>query len=416
MVLALHVHPGEFAGDAGQIDGEGILTEKIDIRIAFQERFGTLPSIIARAPGRVNLLGEHVDYNDGFVLPVAIDRAIYLAASPTTTGTVTLHALDLNEQVTFSVEKLFTKQNLNGEVLPGWALYPAGVAWSLQEAGFEVKGMQAVFTSDVPMGAGLSSSAALEVGFAVLWQAIGGWQVERLKLAQLCQRAENQYVGVNCGLMDQFASACGVKGHALFFDTRNLEWQPAPLFPATVIVIADSGVRHSLSTSAYNERRAACEQAVTLLKKYKPDIQALRDISPVEFAAYSIYLPETIRKRAEHVVKEIARVESALSALRRNDEQAFGALMYSGHTSLSKLYEVSTPELDTLVNLARNLPGCIGARLTGAGFGGCTVNLIHQEATQKFILELGNGYARATSRQAQVYLCHASQGATVQLT
>ena len=390
------------------------MAEKIDIRVAFQEHFGTQAAFIARAPGRVNLLGEHVDYNDGFVLPVAIDRAVYLAASPTTDNTVTLHALDLNEQVTFSIENLSTKQDLNGAALPHWALYPAGVAWSLQEAGFEITGLRAVITSDVPIGAGLSSSAALEVGFAVVWQAIGGWQIARVELAQLCQRAENRYVGVNCGLMDQFASACGVEGHALFFDTRSLEWQPAPLFPATAIIVADSGVRHSLTTSAYNERRAACEQAVTLLKKYKPDIQALRDISPVEFAAYSTYLPETIRKRAEHVVKEIARVESALSALRRNDEQAFGALMYSGHASISKLYEVSTPELDTLVDLARNLPGCIGARLTGGGFGGCTVNLVHQEAAQKFMRSLEEGYTQATGRQAQAYLCHASQGATVQ--
>jgi len=390
------------------------VADKNDIRVTFREHFGTQPAFIARAPGRVNLLGEHVDYNDGFVLPVAIDRAVYLAASPTPDNMVTVHALDLNEQVTFSIKELSTKQDLKGATLPDWALYPAGVAWSLHEAGLEISGLRAVITSDVPIGAGLSSSAALEVGFAVVWQALGGWQIARVELAQFCQRAENRYVGVNCGLMDQFASACGVEGHALFFDTRSLEWQPAPLFPATAIIVADSGVRHSLTTSAYNERRAACEQAVTLLKKYKPDIQALRDISPVEFAAYSVYLPETIRKRAEHVVKEIARVESALSALRRNDEQAFGALMYSGHASISKLYEVSTPELDTLVELARNLPGCIGARLTGGGFGGCTVNLVHQDVAQRFIRSLEEGYTRATDRQAQVYLCHASQGATVQ--
>jgi galactokinase len=251
------------------------------------------------------------------------------------------------------------------------------------------------------------------VGFAVLWQALGGWQVEALRLAQLCQRAENAYVGVSCGLMDQFASACGIEGHALYLDTRSLEWQPAPLPGGIAIVIADSGVRRSLTTSAYNERRAACEKAVKLLRQYMPNITALRDVPTTEFAAYSLYLPDEVRRRAEHVIKEIARVESALSALQREDRQALGALMYAGHKSLRDLYEVSTPELDTLVELSRDLPGCIGARLTGAGFGGCTVNLVEGEHAQDFIQGLAQGYQKTTGRQAQVYLCRASQGAEI---
>ena len=249
------------------------------------------------------------------------------------------------------------------------------------------------------------------MAFSIAWQALGGWQASPLKLAQISQRAENAYVGVSCGLMDQFASACGEAGHALFFDTRSLEWQPAPLPPGTAIVIADSGVRRSLSTSEYNERRAACEKAVALLRPYLPEIKALRDVHSTEFAAYAPYLPETVRKRAEHVVKEIQRVESALSALHRQDKQAFGALMYASHNSLRNLYEVSTPELDTLVELARNLPGVIGARLTGAGFGGCTVNLIEASSAREFIHSLESGYQQKTGRQAQVYLCEASAGA-----
>jgi galactokinase len=380
---------------------------------AFIERFGRPPTLVARAPGRVNLLGEHVDYNEGPVLPAAIDRAVYIAAAPSGDACARLLALDLDRQADLRLEALDARLDAQGQPLPGWARYPAGVAWVLQQEGLGTPGVLAAYTSDIPIGSGLSSSAAVEVGFAVLWQALGGWSLERLALAQLCQRAENQYVGVSCGLMDQFASACGVEGHALYFDTRSLEWEAAPIPPGLALVIADSGVRRSLSHSGYNERRAACEQAVRELQAYLPHIRSLRDVATTELAAYAPYLSEIPRKRAEHVVKEIARVGSALSALKRNDRQALGALMYAGHKSLRDLYEVSTPELDALVELTRHLPGCIGARLTGAGFGGCTVNLVEIEHAQAFIDGLKAGYQQATGRQAQVYLCRASQGATI---
>ena len=376
----------------------------------FTERFGRAPALVVRAPGRVNLLGEHVDYNDGPVLPAAIDRAVYIAAAPSGDDCSRLHALDLGKQVDLSPGGLDVRLDAAGDPLPGWARYPAGVAWVLQQEELPTPGVLAAYTSDVPIGSGLSSSAAVEVGFAALWQVLGGWRLERLALAQLCQRAENQYVGVSCGLMDQFASACGVEGHALYFDTRSLEWEPAPIPPGIALVIADSGVRRSLTHSGYNERRAACEQAVRELQAFQPRITSLRDVATTELAAYSPYLSEIPRKRAEHVVKEIARVGSAVSALHRGDRQALGALMYAGHNSLRNLYEVSTPELDTLVDLTRHLPGCIGARLTGAGFGGCTINLVETDQAQNFITQLRDGYLHATGRQAQVYLCHASQG------
>jgi galactokinase len=235
-----------------------------------------------------------------------------------------------------------------------------------------------------------------------------------MTIARLCQKAENLYVGVNCGLMDQFASAHGQEGHCLYFDTRSLEWEPVPLPAGMAIVVADSNVRRSLSNSAYNERRAACEEAVRLLRQYMPEIRSLRDVSPVDFAAYSEYLPEVVRMRADHVVHEIARVHSAVSALRREDVQAFGALMFAGHASLRDLYEVSIPELDALVEIARDQPGCVGARLTGAGFGGCTVNLVVETKAPQFIQGLKEGYLRRTGREAQVYLCRASQGAMAQ--
>jgi galactokinase len=213
--------------------------------------------------------------------------------------------------------------------------------------------------------------------------------------------------------MDQFASAHGVAGHALYFDTRDLTWEPIALPPETSIVIADSGVRHSLSNSAYNQRRSECEQAVEILRKYIPGMNSLRDISPAEFAAYSEFLPNVIRRRAEHIVKEIARVGTAVIALRRGETRNFGALMFAGHASLRDLYEVSVPELDILVDIARGLPGCYGARLTGAGFGGCTVNLVEESQTPGFIENLHYEYKQRTGRESQVYLCKASDGASI---
>ena len=383
----------------------------MDMEHQFVEQFGNPAQFMTRAPGRVNLLGEHVDYNQGVVLPVAIDRAVNLLATPTSDGMVNLAALDLDQQVTFRLSEVEKRCDLDGKPLPGWSHYPAGVAWALQEAGLEIAGMQAVYHSDVPIGSGLSSSAAVEVAFASTWQALSNWQVSQLELAQICQKAENKYVGVSSGLMDQFASVCGVEGHVLCFDTRSLEWSSFHMPPNTAIVIADSGMRRSLASSAYNDRRAACEQAVQLLKQYLPQIQSLRDVSTVEFAAYSSYLPEEVAKRAEHVVKEIHRVDQAIIALRREDAQMFGGYMYASHKSLRDLYEVSIPELDILVDIARGLPGIYGARLTGAGFGGCTVNLINKSQADAFVDGLRQGYREKTSREAQVYLCQASRGA-----
>ncbi|OGO29360.1 MAG: galactokinase [Chloroflexi bacterium RBG_16_52_11] len=386
--------------------------DRASLLSTFYQTFAVQAEILARAPGRVNLLGEHVDYNDGAVLPVAIDRSVLIAARATRQDIVHLNALDLGKRASFSLSSVEKKEDLAGQPLPAWAHYPAGVAWSLQQAGYALRGLDLVYTSEVPIGAGLSSSAAVEVGFGMLWNSLCDLGISRLALAQLCKRAENDYVGLACGLMDQFASACGVAGHALYFDTRSLEWHPLPLPSGTAVVIADSGVRRSLKESAYNERRQSCEQAVELLRKYLPAIQSLRDVSPTEFAAYGYYLPEIVQRRAEHVIKEIARVNSAVNALQRQDAAAFGALMYAGHVSLRDLYQVSIPALDALVEIARRLSGCLGARLTGAGFGGCTVNLVEDDRVQMFIEDLKNAYHRQTGLQAQVYLCQASAGAS----
>lgn len=386
-----------------------MITDKLTT--LFKEQYGIAPRWMARAPGRVNMLGEHVDYNDGMVLPAAIDRAVYLAAAPTEDETVHLYAADLGQSVSFRLSQLDEKVEIQGDPLPSWAKYPAGVAWALQRSGLLVKGVRVVYTSDVPIGSGLSSSAAVEMAFAALWQKLGGWKLDKIELAKKGQIAENQYVGVSTGLMDQFASTCGVKGHLLYFDTRSLEWEPIPLPPNTAIVIADSGVRRSLVGSAYNDRRAACEKAVELLRSYLPEIRSLRDVSTVAFAAYSEFLPEEIRKRAEHVVKEIHRVEQAVLILRRGEASLFGGLMYAGHASLRDLYEVSCPELDILVNATRQIPGCYGARLTGAGFGGCTVNLVAADRAEDFVRALHDIYLEKTGRDAAIYICQASDGA-----
>jgi galactokinase len=383
----------------------------MDLAHHFIQQYGVSATVETRAPGRVNLLGEHVDYNQGIVLPAAIDRAVSLMAKASSDDRVSLAALDLEQQVAFRLSEVEKRCDIEGKPLPGWALYPAGVAWALQKASLAIPGMQVVYHSDVPIGSGLSSSAAVEVAFASTWQALSNWQVDQLELAQICQKAENQYVGVSSGLMDQFTSACGVEGHVLCFDTRSLEWSALDMPPSTAIVIADSGIRRSLASSAYNDRRAACERAVKLLQKYLPQIQSLRDVSTVEFAAYSPYLPTEVAKRAEHVVKEIHRVDQAIIALRRGDARMFGGFMYASHKSLRDLYEVSIPELDSLVNIARGLPGIYGARLTGAGFGGCTVNLVDERQASVFMEGLRGEYREKTGRDAQVYLCQASRGA-----
>lgn len=365
------------------------------------------------APGRVNLLGEHVDYNDGFVLPAAIDRTVKIAANPRGDRLVHLTALDLDDAVTFDLDHLEQKVDSTGKDLPGWAKYPAGVAWVLQRHGYRLTGIDAWFTSDVPIGSGLSSSAAVEVAFATLWRAMGGWQSDQMTIARLCQEAENKYVGVNSGLMDQFASAHGIADHALYLDTRSLDWRPVSIPQGLSIVIADSKVRRSLANSAYNERRASCEEAVRLLQRDLPGIRALRDVTPKQFHRLAGKLPEITRKRAQHIVEECARVEEAVQKLESGDAVGFGKLMYAGHASLRDLYEVSCTELDTLVEIASTLPGCVGARLTGAGFGGCTVNLVEDDQAGAFIEQLKTRYKAASGKQADVYLCRASQGPTV---
>ena len=377
----------------------------------YQQRFGKPPAYLSMAPGRVNILGEHVDYNDGFVLPAAIDRATWVAFSPAENETHTLLAADFNAESQFTFEGIAQKTDQQGDPLPEWARYPAGMAWALSQAGYGTPPIMAVFASDIPRGSGLSSSASIEMAFAVAWSVVGGWTLPPMQRALLGQKAENDYVGVSCGIMDQFASACGVEDKLLLLDCRSLEWQLLPIPEHVALVIADTSVRRKLTTSGYNERRQACEEAVRILSTDLPGITALRDVSLTDFNRLSAKLPSLVEKRARHVVEEIDRSQRAIPLLEQGNIHEFGRIMNDCHISLRDLYQVSIPELNIMVEIAQELPGCLGARLTGAGFGGCTVNLVQKEIAPSFSIQLAEAYQQKTGLKPEITICRASQGA-----
>jgi galactokinase len=377
----------------------------------FQQKFGNKHAGLAVAPGRVNLLGEHVDYNDGLVLPAAIDRETYIAFAPSDSDRTTLVAADFSEEVVFTPESIPAKTSADGLPLVEWARYPAGIAWALTGAGLTAPAMNAVIASDVPRDAGLSSSASVEMAFAIAWQTLGGWALPPMERALLGKKAENQYVGVHCGIMDQFASACGVADKLLLLDCRSLAWQTLPLPENVAIVIANTSVPRKLTASGYNDRRQSCEEAVKILAQSLPGIKALRDVSVDDFNRLCGQLPALVERRARHVVEELERSRRAIPLLENGDIRGFGQIMNRCHVSLRDLYEVSIPELDALVEIAQSLPGCLGARLTGAGFGGCTVNLVEKSDAAVFAETLGRRYFQATSLKPEIYICRASAGA-----
>ena len=384
----------------------------------FRQRFGKEPAFVALAPGRVNILGEHVDFNDGFVLPAAIDRATYIAFAPATSERSTLVAADFGEEASFTLASIPTKTNADGAPLAEWAYYPAGVAWALMDAGINFAAIDAVYAPDVPRGAGLSSSASVEMVFATAWQTLStvegdGWVLPPMQSALLGQKAENKYVGVNCGIMDQFASACGVSDKLLLLDCRSLEWQTLPVPEDVAIIIADTSVRRKLTDGEYNKRRQACEDAVKILSQHLPNVRALRDVSVDDFNRLSDQLPAVVEKRARHVVEEIERSRRAIPLLEQGKIREFGQIMNECHASLRDLYEVSIPELNVMVEIAQSLPGCHGARLTGAGFGGCTANLVEKSVAEAFAAKLARQYEAKTGLKPEIYICKASDGARV---
>jgi galactokinase len=366
------------------------------------------------SPGRVNLLGEHVDYNGGPVLPVAIDRAVSLWANARSENIFTIRTVDLDQEVTFSTESLQGHTDIEGKPLAHWANYPAGVIWAAQENKLPIQGFDAIFSSNVPIGSGLSSSAALQIAFAAQLREISKWKIDNMEMAKMCQQAENAYVGVNSGIMDQFACANGVENSALYLNTDTMNWFPVPLPEDLAIIIADSKIRRSLATSAYNERRGSCGEALAILQQHIPDLQYLGQVQPETFEAFAKALPAIPYKRAKHVVEECQRVEKAVNFLKSGDVIAFGELMKQGHESLKTLYEVSLPEIDVLVDIANQSALCFGSRLTGAGFGGCTVSLVPQKHAKEFMEYLKTNYKNRTGLDADIYACKARPGAWVE--
>ncbi|MBN1267052.1 MAG: galactokinase [Anaerolineales bacterium] len=374
------------------------------IRKVFQDTYNAKPEIIVRAPGRVNLIGEHTDYNDGFVLPMAINRAIYFAARPRADRQVRLHFSDFNTTEIFNPETLEKGPSAPVE-------YIKGVASQFEFEKIEIPGLDGVFAGDIPISAGLSSSAALELAAARVFCALADIPWEPVRMAKLAQRAENEWVGMNCGIMDQLISAIGEKDKALLIDCRSLQTTQTTLPGNVTVFVMDTGTRrsgHGLVDSAYSERRAQCEEAARVLK-----VPALRDCSLDYLEANRDLLDPLVYRRARHVVTENQRTLEAQRVLAAGDPAAMGKLMNESHASLQYDFEVSTPALDTMADLARSFPGCYGARMTGGGFGGCAVAIVQSEDAAEFQQQVALEYENQLQIKPQLYACRASEGVSL---
>jgi galactokinase len=375
------------------------------LRLTFLELYSREPRLFW-APGRVNLIGEHTDYNDGFVLPMAIDAGTVVAAASRNDRIVRVRSANLDESAQFDLDRP------GEQVRHIWLDYVEGMARSLEELGFRLGGADLLMQSDVPLGAGLSSSAALEISVGLALLGLAGIDVDRRTLAQAGQRAEHNYVGIKCGIMDQYIASLGRSGHALLIDCRTLESTLIPMnLEGITVVVCDTRVKHALASSEYNLRREQCSRGVEILREVLPDIQALRDVSEAELERYQERLPELILKRCRHVVTENARTLAAADALKAGDLKIMGELMYASHTSLDRDYKVSCPELNLLVEIARSLDGVIGARMTGGGFGGCTVSLVDRSRLEAFRDDVTGRYLGAMGLTPSVYVFDASDGA-----
>lgn len=375
----------------------------------FKRRFDSTPTHVSIGPGRVNLIGEHTDYNDGFVLPVAIKRDVRLVLRPRADRQVYLYSLEYDAATEFSLDALA----YNHDSL--WANYVQGVAWALQEKGLPLTGLDAIISGNVPRASGLSSSAALEVASALAFLAASGQEgaLDGPQIALAAQRAENKFVGVNCGIMDQFISVLGAKDHALLIDCRTLEYKLVPVPENASIVIGNTKASRSLAGSAYNERRAQCEEGVARLQTVLPAIRALRDVTSQQLEEHRKLLSPIVYQRCHHVVGENERVMQTIAALERGDIGEVGRLMQASHASLRDDYEVSSSALDAMVEAMLNASGCYGARLTGAGFGGCAVALVQPGQEQAVADAVYEQYPKVTNIWPEVYTTQASAGARV---
>ncbi len=373
---------------------------------AFKKQFNAAPTFTARAPGRVNLIGEHTDYNDGFVLPMAINRDVTFVGAPRTDGVVRIHSLNFEQSAQFALESIH-KDDL------GWLNYVRGVADVLQKHGYELNGFDAVMHGDVPIASGLSSSAATELATIMAFKAVGGDHVRAINgvdAAKFAQQAENEFVGVNCGIMDQFISSLGKRDHALMIDCRSLAYELVPLPQGATVLVVDTKAPRTLAGSAYNARRAECEEGARRL-----GVKSLRDVSMSDFKLNQYSLPGLVMLRCAHVIMESKRVQDAVGAMKSGDLEQLGLLMNQSHESLRDLYEVSSKELDAVVEIAKAQEGVYGARMTGAGFGGCAIALVDNAHVDAVAQVMANEYPQRTGRTPSIYPCVASDGASYTL-
>lgn len=369
----------------------------------FQRLFGENPALHIVSPGRVNLIGEHTDYNEGFVLPAAIDKAIYLSVGPRTDNNIHFYAYDLAQTYTGSLSNIIPTNS--------WADYLLGVVTQFQSAGHALGGFNVVFGGTIPVGGGLSSSAAIENGVGFALNELFACNFSRLDLVRISKRAENEFVGVGVGVMDMFASMMGKKNHAIRLDCRSLDFVYAPLnLDGVKIVLCDTRVKHTLASSEYNTRRAECAAGVAVLQRFYPDIKNLRDVTMPMLDEHLKQAEPLLYQRCSYVVQENDRLLAGFTELEVGNLAAFGQRMYGSHEGLSQQYEVSCPELDLLVDIARPLPGVLGARMMGGGFGGCTINLVAEEHLAQFERIVSAQYARQTDKDPLIYVCTAEDG------
>jgi len=374
------------------------------LRSLHLSRFHSEPEIFA-APGRVNLIGEHTDYAEGFVMPAAIDFATLAAISPRTDGKIVIYSENFTEERTFDAAAL------PKSATDHWSDYPLGVIAILAGEGHRIPAFSLSLFGDVPLGSGLSSSAAIEVATELAVTSLLNVGYPGPEVARLCQRAENEFVGSSCGIMDQFISANGEENHALLLDCRDLSFRLAPIPENVALVIANTMVSHSVAGGEYTSRRAEVEEAASVIARHRPEVRFLRDANVDDLKKWGSEMSPNALKRARHVITENTRTVAAAEALIHRDLKELGRLMAEAHESYSKDFEASCSEADTMVMLANKLPGLIGARLTGGGFGGCTINLVEQKEAKKFAEALGASYADATGITPQIHICHASSGA-----
>jgi len=375
-----------------------------ELTAAFQKLYKGQPRIY-RAPGRVNLIGEHTDYNEGFVMPAAINFSTFVAITKRDDQVLKIHSDVFKEEAEIDLAQ---------DATPGrkhWSDYPLGVAIKLKEAGHNISGANLLVHGEVPLGSGLSSSAAIEVSTGLALLDISGVEIDRLELAKICQKAENEFVGARTGLMDQFIACFGKADHAVMLDCRSLESRALPLPDEVKPVVCNTMVKHELASSEYNARREQCEEGVRILSQHLPNVNSLHNVTPDDVERFRVELGKVVFKRCLHVTTENNRVLRAANALRDRDLKTFGKLMNESHQSLRDDYEVSCKELDVMVDLAKPIEGVFGARMTGGGFGGCTINLVAVDAVDEFTQTIKNGYAEATGKHPQVYVCSAADGA-----